>query len=62
MTASASSSTTGPDEIAIVPRTSPTRDWRRAWRAIKNLTADSERTAQGFVLLDALGGPSDEAG
>ncbi len=47
---------------ATLPRKPSRRDWRRAWSAIKILVADSERTDQVFVLLDALGGPSDEAG
>lgn len=59
MTSVATSST---DDLSFAPRTPRSRDWRRAWGAIKNLVADSERTDQVFVLLDALGGPSDEAG
>jgi len=62
MPASASGATTAPGEFVLVPRVSPPRDWRRAWGAIKILVADSERTDQVFELLDALGGPSDEAG
>lgn len=42
-------------------RANQKRDWRRAARAIKTLIADSERTDQVFELLEALGGPSDEA-
>jgi ubiquinone biosynthesis protein COQ4 len=49
-------------EANWVHRPPPKRDWRRAWGAIRELVADSERTDQVFVLLDALGGPSDEAG
>ena len=62
MTASISSDTTETGDLSFVPRTPPKRDWRRAWDAIKILIADSERTDQVFVLLDALGGPTDEAG
>ncbi len=36
------------------------RDWRRAWKAIKVLVADSDRTDQVFELLEALEGPTDE--
>ena len=32
------------------------RDWRRAWKAIRVLTADSSRTDQVFELLAALEG------
>ena len=61
MTASTSAGTPIPDEFEFVPRTPPRRDWRRTWIAIKILIKDSERTDQVFVLLDALGGPTDEA-
>jgi ubiquinone biosynthesis protein COQ4 len=61
MTASISPGTTGTGDLSFVPRTPPRRDWRRAWDAIKILVADSARTDQVFVLLDALGGPTDEA-
>ena len=60
MTASGMSATATLDEITIVPRTPPPRDWGRAWGAIKLLVANSERTDQVFELLDALGGPCDE--
>lgn len=53
---------TASDRFSLVARTPRRRDWRRAWSAIKILIADSERTDQVFVLLDALGGPTDEAG
>jgi len=61
MTASTSAETAIPDNFEFVPRIPPRRDWRRAWVAIKILIKDSERTDQVFVLLDALGGPTDEA-
>ena len=36
------------------------RDWRRAWRAIRTLIADSERTDAVFDLVEALDRQSDE--
>jgi len=35
-------------------------DWRRAWRALKVLIADAERTDQVFEIIDALSGRSFE--
>jgi len=61
MTTSVPGATPTAAEPVLAPRPTPPRDWRRAWSAIKILIADSERTDQVFVLLDALGGPSDEA-
>jgi len=38
------------------------REWRRAWKAVRVLAADSERTDQVFEILDALEGPLGETG
>jgi ubiquinone biosynthesis protein COQ4 len=38
------------------------RDWPRAFRAIRVLIRDSERTDQVFDILDALEGPTNERG
>ena len=38
------------------------RDWQRAFRAIRVLIRDSERTDQVFEILDALEGPTNERG
>ncbi len=35
-------------------------DWRRAWRALRELTRDPERTDRVFELIQALGGDSGE--
>jgi ubiquinone biosynthesis protein COQ4 len=34
-------------------------EWQRAWRALKNLVADSERTDQVFEIVRALSGGAD---
>jgi ubiquinone biosynthesis protein COQ4 len=36
------------------------REWRRAWRALRNLIADAERTDQVFEIVRALSGNSFE--
>jgi len=36
------------------------RDWRHAWRALKNLIADAERTDQVFEIIRALSGDAFE--
>ncbi len=36
------------------------REWGRAWRALRNLIADPERTDQVFEIIDALSGASFE--
>ena len=36
------------------------RDWRRAWRALRSPTEDSERTEEAFALIDALDGPAED--
>lgn len=38
------------------------RDWPRAWRAVRTLQAHPEQTEAVFEALDALAGPTDEAG
>ena len=35
------------------------REWRRAWRALRNLIADPERTDQVFEIVRALSGRTD---
>jgi ubiquinone biosynthesis protein COQ4 len=40
--------------------TTKKRDWRRAWKAVRVLIADSSRTEEVFELLGALEGPVDE--
>lgn len=35
-------------------------EWRRAWRALRRLVADPERTAEVFELIQALAGSSGE--
>jgi ubiquinone biosynthesis protein COQ4 len=37
------------------------RDWRRAWRALRRLVEDPTRTEQVFEIIDALAGPADGA-
>lgn len=37
----------------------PRRDWRRAWRALRLLIEDPERTEQVFEIFGALDGPAD---
>ncbi len=59
--AAPSAQTAPPSPFEFVRREIPKNDWSRAWSAIKILVKDSERTDQVFVLLDALGGPTDEA-
>ena len=34
------------------------RQWRRAWRALKSLMADKEKTDQVFVIMRSLSGNS----
>ncbi|MEW6268386.1 MAG: Coq4 family protein [Thermodesulfobacteriota bacterium] len=36
----------------------PKRDWPRAWRALRTLIADSQRTDQVFEIIEALAGDS----
>ena len=40
--------------------TTKKRDWRRAWKAIRVLIADSSRTEEVFELLGALEGPLED--
>ncbi|MDX2167348.1 MAG: Coq4 family protein [Deltaproteobacteria bacterium] len=42
-----------PTESTMTPRP---RDWRRAWQALRNLIADSQRTDQVFEIIRALSG------
>jgi ubiquinone biosynthesis protein COQ4 len=52
-----SSSTTGDEhEAAPDPLAQRTVEWRRAWRALRTLLADPERTDQVFELIQAVGG------
>ncbi|HZR79931.1 MAG TPA: Coq4 family protein [Candidatus Binatia bacterium] len=37
-----------------------TREWKRAWTALRSLMADPQRTDQVFEIIDALAGPSYE--
>ena len=46
---------------ALPPPPAPRkRDWGRAWRALRVLVADSERTDQVFEIIEALAGSSFE--
>ncbi|MDG2306119.1 MAG: Coq4 family protein [Candidatus Binatia bacterium] len=46
-----------PDSTTMPPTLFP-RDWPRAWRALKILIADSDRTDQVFEIIDGLAGDS----
>lgn len=62
-TSSATHRSMSPSPAAPVSaQASGRRDWARAWRAIKALYRDSERTDQVFEILDALEGPLGEDG
>lgn len=50
----------GASELHVPPPPPARREWRRAWRALRDLIRDSSRTEKVFEIFDAVGGGGDE--